>query len=55
MQEMADIKGGDIKPEDGKIFAYVYTSEGDTFETQRKAFDMFTGRVHDAILYLFIY
>ena len=41
---MAQIKKGDVDPEDGKIFAYVYTSEGDTFETQRRAFDMFQGR-----------
>ena len=43
LQEMKTIKAGEINPEDGKVFAYVYTAEGDTFELQRSAFDMFTG------------
>ena len=35
LQEMKTIKAGEINPEDGKVFAYVYTAEGDTFELQR--------------------
>ena len=40
---MKTIKAGEINPEEGKVFAYVYTAEGDTFELQRDAYDMFTG------------
>ena len=41
---MKKLKDAEINPEDGKVFAYVYTAEGDTFDLQKKAFDMFTGR-----------
>ena len=43
LEEMLKLKSQEINPEDGKMFAYVYTGEGDTFDAQRKAFDMFTG------------
>ena len=43
LDEMKKLKAQEINPEDGKMFAYVYTGEGDSFEAQRKAFDMFTG------------
>ena len=41
---MEQWKAKDINPEDGKIFAYVYTGDGDTFELQTKAYDMFCGQ-----------
>ena len=43
LAEMKTLKDAEINPEDGKVFAYVYTAEGDTFDLQKKAFDMFTG------------
>ena len=43
LAEMKKLKDAEINPEDGKVFAYVYTAEGDTFDLQKKAFDMFTG------------
>ena len=42
---MNTLKAAEINPEDGKVFAYVYTAEGDTFELQQKAFDMFSGKI----------
>ena len=43
LEEMKTAKSGDIDPSSGKIFAYVYTGDGDNFELQQKAYDMFTG------------
>jgi hypothetical protein len=44
LAEMVKIKESEIDPEDGKMFAYVYTGEGDHFKLQQKAYDMFTGQ-----------
>ena len=37
------LKQGEHNPEEGRLFAYVYTADGDLFDTQRKAYDMFAG------------
>ena len=41
---MEQIKGSDQNPEDGKLFAYVYTAENDTFDAQTEAYDKFCGK-----------
>ena len=43
LEELENMKKASINPEDGRIFAYSYTTGGDKFEMQRKAYDMFTG------------
>ena len=43
LDEMERLKKGEVNAEDGHLFAYVYTADGDNFELQRKAFDLFTG------------
>merc|ERR1712226_76807 len=41
LEEMEKLKGGDQNPEEGKLFAYVYTAEDDTFDAQTEAYDKF--------------
>ncbi len=41
---MKEIKSKDENPEDGKLFAYVYTGSDDSFAAQQKAYDLFTGK-----------
>lgn len=43
-EELKDLKGRETDPEEGKIFAYVYTQEGDHFDIQTEAFAKFQGR-----------
>ena len=43
LKEMDVLKQGEHNPEEGRLFAYVYTADGDLFDTQRKAYDMFAG------------
>jgi hypothetical protein len=45
MPELEKLKAADINAEEGKIFAYVYTGEGDNFEMQQAAHEFFTGWV----------
>lgn len=47
LEEMTKLKSQDHNPEEGKMFAYVYTGDGDSFAAQRKAYDMFTGKAYD--------
>lgn len=41
MEEMKELKARETSMEEGKVFAYVYTTESEHFETLRKAFDLF--------------
>ena len=45
LKEMDVLKQGEQNPEEGRLFAYVYTADGDLFDTQRKAYDMFAGKI----------
>ena len=43
---MKKLKAEEIKAEDGRMFAYVYTGDSSSFEIQRKAHNLFTGTIH---------
>ena len=43
MEEINKLKMEDVNPEDGRLFAYVYTGDSGSFELQRKAHKLFTG------------
>ena len=43
---MNKLKAGEENAEDGRMFAYVYTGNTDTFELQRKAYNLFCGTVY---------
>ena len=44
LSEMKIIKEKDENPDNGKMFALVYTSSNDVFQLQTKAYDMFCGK-----------
>ena len=44
MEEINKLKMEDVNPEDGRLFAYVYTGDSGSFELQRKAHKLFTGQ-----------
>ncbi|XP_048727010.2 sphingosine-1-phosphate lyase-like [Ostrea edulis] len=53
--ELSDLKGKETNPEEGKIFAYVYTQEDDHFDIQTEAFKTFQEKLgysveHDSIV-----
>ncbi|CAH1773626.1 unnamed protein product [Owenia fusiformis] len=57
-KEMEVLKQGEIDPEDGKIFAYVYTAGSENFKIQQKAFSLFCEKTgysgdHDALVTAF--
>ena len=41
LQELRERKRAETDPHSGKIFAYVYTTEDERFQTVQRAFDMF--------------
>lgn len=54
-EELKELKGRETDPEEGKIFAYVYTQEGDHFDIQTEAFAKFQEKLgysvdHDCIV-----
>jgi len=58
LKEMKTAKAGEQDPEDGRMFAYVYTAESDNFALQRKAYDMFAESTglsveHDRLVRMF--
>ena len=42
---MKKMQEGQLKTQDGKVFAYVYTMEDDSFELQKDAFNLFSGKL----------
>ena len=43
LAEMNRLKAEEISPEDGRMFAYVYTGDSSSFELQKKGHKLFTG------------
>ncbi|KAK2150178.1 hypothetical protein LSH36_419g01016 [Paralvinella palmiformis] len=57
LTEMEKLKG-EQKPKKGKLFAYIFTKDDETFRLQQKAYDLFTEKTgmnpeHDQLIRLF--
>jgi sphinganine-1-phosphate aldolase len=55
LRQMHELKGLETNVEDGLVFAYVYTGEGDHFDCIQKAYDLFSegtgaGEQHDCLV-----
>ncbi|XP_062520292.1 uncharacterized protein LOC134195300 isoform X2 [Corticium candelabrum] len=53
--EMHNLKGREVKLEDGRVFAYVYTSEGEHYDCIQRAYELFSegtaaGECHDGLV-----
>jgi len=44
---------GEQKPKKGKLFAYIFTKDDETFRLQQKAYDLFTGNI-DIFNYIYL-
>lgn len=42
---MEEMKAMDMNASDAHLFAYVYTGDGEHFELQKQAFELFCGRL----------
>ena len=55
LRQMQELKGLETNVEDGLVFAYVYTGEGEHFDCIQKAYDLFSegtgaGEQHDCLV-----